>query len=70
MDVSCDYYQSFDADHGRIETRRYWLTSDIECLGVLVLGQHCGFGMGRVTGGTLIGVLCPGDYGKSGLAWV
>ena len=33
-DVSCDYYQSIDADHGRIETRRYWLTSDIECLGV------------------------------------
>ncbi len=33
-DVSCDYYQSVDADHGRIETRRYWLTSDIECLGV------------------------------------
>ena len=33
-DVSCDYYQSVDADHGRIETRRYWLTGDIECLGV------------------------------------
>ena len=33
-DVSCDSYQSVDADHGRIETRRYWLTGDIECLGV------------------------------------
>ena len=33
-DVSCDYDQSVDADHGRIETRRYWLTGDIECLGV------------------------------------
>ena len=33
-DVSCDYYQSVDADHGRIETRRYWLTGGIECLGV------------------------------------
>ena len=33
-DVSCDYYQSVDADHGRMETRRYWLSGDIECLGV------------------------------------
>ncbi len=33
-DVTVDHYQSVDADHGRIETRRYWLTSDIECLGV------------------------------------
>ena len=33
-DVSCDHYQSVDADHGRIETRRYWLSGDIECLGV------------------------------------
>src|SRR5262249_58536759 len=23
-----------DADHGRLETRHYWITSDIECLGV------------------------------------
>ena len=33
-DVTVDHYESVDADHGRIETRRYWLTGDIECLGV------------------------------------
>ena len=33
-DVRCDDYQRVDADHGRIETRHYWLTSDIECLGL------------------------------------
>ena len=33
-DVTVDRHESVDADHGRIETRRYWLTGDIECLGV------------------------------------
>ena len=33
-DVRVDRYERVDADHGRIETRRYWLTDDIECLGV------------------------------------
>ena len=33
-DVSCDHDQSVDADQGRIETRRYWLSGDIERLGV------------------------------------
>ena len=33
-DVAVDRYERVDADHGRIETRRYWLTDDIECLGV------------------------------------
>lgn len=32
-DVSCDHYHRVEADQGRMETRRYWLTSDIECLG-------------------------------------
>ena len=27
------YYETVDGDHGRIETRRYWITSDIEWLG-------------------------------------
>lgn len=33
-DIQFDHYRSVDADHGRIETRHYWLTRDIECLGV------------------------------------
>lgn len=28
-----DFVETVDADHGRIETRRYWITSDVECLG-------------------------------------
>ena len=32
--MTVDDYESVDADHGRIETRHYWLTGDIECLGV------------------------------------
>lgn len=32
--VTYDHHCSVDADHGRLETRHYWLTSDIECLGV------------------------------------
>ena len=32
--MSVTHHQSVDADHGRVETRDYWLTSDIECLGV------------------------------------
>lgn len=27
------YHETVDGDHGRIETRRYWMTSDIEWLG-------------------------------------
>src|SRR4029453_10812533 len=27
------YHETIDGDHGRIETRRYWLTSEIEWLG-------------------------------------
>ncbi|HEY7711871.1 MAG TPA: ISAs1 family transposase [Candidatus Entotheonella sp.] len=27
-------HTTVDADHGRLETRHYWITSDIECLGV------------------------------------
>jgi len=28
-DVSFDYYETVDADHGKIEIRKYWTTSDI-----------------------------------------
>jgi predicted transposase YbfD/YdcC len=27
------YHETVDGDHGRIETRRYWVTSAIDCLG-------------------------------------
>jgi predicted transposase YbfD/YdcC len=29
---ACDFYQSTDGDHGRIEIRKYWTTSDIDWL--------------------------------------
>lgn len=29
-DGTCDFHQTVDADHGRIETRRCWCTSDID----------------------------------------
>jgi predicted transposase YbfD/YdcC len=28
-EISFDYHETLDADHGRIETRKYWTTSDI-----------------------------------------
>jgi len=31
-DVEHGYHQTVDGDHGRIETRRYWITSDIDWL--------------------------------------
>lgn len=31
-DISHDYYESTDAEHGKIEIRRYWTTSDIDWL--------------------------------------
>jgi predicted transposase YbfD/YdcC len=31
-DSTYDYHETIDGDHGRIETRRYWTTSDIEWL--------------------------------------
>jgi predicted transposase YbfD/YdcC len=33
-DITSVRHTTIDADHGRLETRRYWITSDIECLGV------------------------------------
>lgn len=30
--INGDYYETLDADHGRIETRRYWTVSDIDWL--------------------------------------
>jgi predicted transposase YbfD/YdcC len=32
-DIAHEYHETVDGDHGRIEIRRYWLTSDIEWLG-------------------------------------
>jgi predicted transposase YbfD/YdcC len=32
-DVEHAYHETVDGDHGRIETRRYWITSEIEWLG-------------------------------------
>ena len=32
-DIAHAYHETVDGDHGRIETRRYWITSDIEWLG-------------------------------------
>lgn len=31
-DVAHSYHQTIDGDHGRIETRRYWITEDVEWL--------------------------------------
>jgi predicted transposase YbfD/YdcC len=31
-DTAYDYHETIDGDHGRIETRRYWTTSDIDWL--------------------------------------
>ena len=33
-DITSERHTTIDADHGRLETRHYWITSDIECLGV------------------------------------
>jgi predicted transposase YbfD/YdcC len=32
--ITAARHLTVDADHGRLETRHYWITSDIECLGV------------------------------------
>jgi len=32
-EIDHDYYETVDGDHGRIETRRYWITSAIDWLG-------------------------------------
>jgi predicted transposase YbfD/YdcC len=32
-DIAHAYHETVDGDHGRIETRRYWITSEIEGLG-------------------------------------
>ena len=32
-DIEHSYHETVDGDHGRIETRRYWITSEIEGLG-------------------------------------
>jgi len=32
-EIAHDYHETVDGDHGRIETRRYWITDDIDWLG-------------------------------------
>lgn len=32
-EIAPDYHETVDGDHGRIETRKYWITSDIDWLG-------------------------------------
>ena len=32
-ELTHEYHETVDGDHGRIETRRYWITADIESLG-------------------------------------
>src|SRR5437870_11564792 len=32
-DIAHAYHETVDGDHGRIATRRYWITSEIEFLG-------------------------------------
>jgi predicted transposase YbfD/YdcC len=32
-EITPAYHETVDGDHGRMETRRYWITSDIESLG-------------------------------------
>ena len=32
-EIDHDYHETVDGDHGRIETRKYWITSDIDWLG-------------------------------------
>lgn len=32
-DIAHDYHETVDGDHGRLETRRYWITSELEWLG-------------------------------------
>lgn len=38
--VTSEHHTTIDADHGRLETRHYWITSDIECLGVKASWAH------------------------------
>jgi predicted transposase YbfD/YdcC len=33
LDIAHTYHETVDGEHGRIETRRYWLTSEIDWLG-------------------------------------
>lgn len=39
-DIAHDYHETIDGDHGRIETRRYWTTSDIGWLQDLALWKN------------------------------
>jgi predicted transposase YbfD/YdcC len=39
-DIEHAYHETVAGDHGRIETRRYWITSEIEWLGAKALWSH------------------------------
>jgi predicted transposase YbfD/YdcC len=38
--IEHDYHETVDGDHGRIETRKYWITSDIDWLGAKASWAH------------------------------
>jgi predicted transposase YbfD/YdcC len=40
VDIEHAYHETVDGDHGRIETRRYWITSEIEWLGAQASWSH------------------------------
>jgi len=39
-EIDHDYHETVDGDHGRIETRKYWITSDIDWLGAKASWTH------------------------------
>lgn len=39
-EIDHGYHETVDGEHGRIETRTYWITSDIEWLGAQVSWAH------------------------------
>jgi predicted transposase YbfD/YdcC len=39
-EIDHDYHETVDGDHGRIETRKYWITSAIEWLGATASWAH------------------------------
>lgn len=38
--IDHEYHETIDGEHGRIETRRYWMTSEIDWLGAKVSWAH------------------------------
>jgi predicted transposase YbfD/YdcC len=40
VEIDHGYHETVDGEHGRIETRKYWITSDIEWLGATASWAH------------------------------